>query len=47
MEKDFDNVQLGLVQQAQNILFQVIDWETWDGGEIGGRPVRQLSKNNF
>ena len=44
-EDDSDNegnsgVQLGFVEKKVNILFGERDWRNWDGGRIGGKPVR-------
>jgi hypothetical protein len=33
-------VQLGYVEQGENALFADSDWRNWDGGKIGGTPVR-------
>jgi hypothetical protein len=39
-------VQLGYVEQGENALFADSDWRNWDGGRIGGTPVRCRHKCN-
>ncbi len=40
-----DEVQLGFIQKSShcmtaNNLFDNADWTKWDGGKVGGTPVR-------
>lgn len=52
MEEDYDDgdsedeggdVQLGFIDAtAKNELFRDSDWRNWDGGKVGGHPVRPL-----
>ncbi len=35
-------VQLGFVEKTSNALFADTDWRNWDGGKVGGAPVRNL-----
>lgn len=32
-------VQLGFIERVSNPLFTDKNWQNWDGGKIGGRPV--------
>jgi hypothetical protein len=36
------NVQLGIVEKRKKLLFEDKDWSKWDGGKIGGDPVRKI-----
>jgi hypothetical protein len=41
-----DEVQLGFIQKSShcktaNNLFDNADWTKWDGGKVGGTPVRE------
>ncbi len=38
-----ENVQLGFIERRNNDLFHNIDWNTWDGGKVGGFPVNMLN----
>ncbi len=39
---NLSEVQLGIISKKKNNLFQDPDWNNWDGGIVGGRPVRVL-----
>ena len=36
---DISGVQLGVIDTKTNLLFVNSDWNTWDGGKVGGKPV--------
>jgi hypothetical protein len=39
-ESQEGSIQLGFLYKEQNLLFSVSDWRNWDGGKVGGKPVR-------
>ena len=42
-EGDDVDVQLGFVDDLEGpILHQIGDWNEWDGGKVGGKPVRSI-----
>jgi hypothetical protein len=34
-----ESIQLGFIERRNNDLFHNSDWNTWDGGKVGGFPV--------
>ena len=42
------DVQLGFIDKTtKNALFHDCDWRNWDGGKVGGHPVRESGKLGF
>lgn len=42
LENTENEVQLGFLDSQINELFNDPNWENWDGGKVGGKPVRLL-----
>ena len=34
-----DEVELGFAEEDDESIFDSLNWEEWDGGQVGGKPV--------